>query len=238
MKKIIPMILTSVSVTCVTPMAYADEMTQLIFQKVKSHSEPTAQPTQYTSQYSGVHMTKVGSAAKAVNIPEHQSYISTAPTQQEIYYYQNLDELVQGYVLKKKNVAKSNPNEGFIKPVNYKVNSEYGMRFHPIHKRYRMHTGVDFAAPTGMPIRAIKSGYVTFSGTKGGYGKAVILQHDKRYSSLYGHASKLLVKENEYVKQGQVIALVGSTGNSTGPHLHCEIFENGERINPRKKMSL
>ena len=99
-----------------------------------------------------------------------------------------------------------------------------------------MHTGVDFAAPSGTPIKAAKSGYVTFSGSKGGYGNAVLINHNDDYSTLYGHASRLLVKEGQYVKQGDVIALVGSTGRSTGPHLHFEIFRNGNRINPLTKL--
>ena len=167
-------------------------------------------------------------------------------TQQEINYYQNLDALVNQYVLNGNNnndrVVETNParaqmQNNFIRPVNYRINSNYGMRNHPIQKVRKMHTGVDFAAPHGTPIKAVQDGVVAFSGSRGGYGNTVVLEHaGNKYSTLYGHTSKLLVSEGQFVRQGQVIALVGSTGQSTGPHLHFEVFENGRRINPIHKL--
>ena len=161
------------------------------------------------------------------SIPDHDDYSERHYSEQ---HYSRLNRVVTDYVLPSVN------NGGFIRPVNYSINSPFGMRFHPIHKKMQMHTGVDFAAPMGTPIKAAMAGVVVFSGLKGGYGNAVIIKHDDKYMSLYGHASKLNVSVGEFVKQGQTVALVGSTGHSTGPHLHFEIFEYGKRVNPATRI--
>ncbi len=125
---------------------------------------------------------------------------------------------------------------GFIKPVNARISSGYGNRFHPILKRTRLHAGVDFAARTGTPIRATASGTVIFAGYRGGYGNTVIIDHGGGVSSLYGHCSRLFVGSGAKVRQGQTIAAVGSTGLSTGPHLHFEIRVNGRPVNPMSRL--
>lgn len=178
-------------------------------------------------------------------LPDHDN-ISINPqalSKNEKRYYEGLNNTVKTLVLPNSKdgldiFADNHHKSQFIRPVSYqhKINSKYGMRVHPVLGGKRMHTGVDFAAPTGTPIYAAQSGKVIFSDWKGGYGKTVIVKHDNKYSSLYGHASKLLVSNGEYVQRGQKIALVGSTGRSTGPHLHFEIFENGNRINPEHKI--
>ncbi|HEY9856758.1 MAG TPA: M23 family metallopeptidase, partial [Stenomitos sp.] len=94
------------------------------------------------------------------------------------------------------------------------------------------HDGYDLAAAMGTPIRAAKTGTVTFAGNRGGYGNAIILTHAGGWSTLYGHASRLAVKEGQTVQAGQVIAYVGSTGHSTGPHLHYELRRNGVAVDP------
>ena len=107
-------------------------------------------------------------------------------------------------------------------------------RFHPILKRYRPHTGVDYASSHGSPIISTADGVVIFAGWKGGYGNLVQVRHANRYVSYYGHCSRILVRKGQYVKQGQRIARVGSTGNSTGPHVHYEIRANGRIVNPER----
>ncbi|MBC2743506.1 MAG: M23 family metallopeptidase [Desulfosarcina sp.] len=107
-------------------------------------------------------------------------------------------------------------------------------RFHPVLKRYRAHTGIDYGAPMGTPIFATANGRVTFSGWKGGYGKLIIVKHSNGYQTYYGHCRRLLKKPGQLVEQGQVIARVGSTGLSTGPHVHYEVRVNGKPINPIK----
>jgi murein DD-endopeptidase MepM/ murein hydrolase activator NlpD len=119
----------------------------------------------------------------------------------------------------------------------YKVISGFGMRFHPILKKNRFHSGVDIGAPRGTPIVAADNGIVIFSGLKGGYGKTIMIDHGLGYSTVYGHASVLLITKGQQVSQGQRIALVGSTGLSTGPHLHFEIRKKGITQNPIKYLN-
>lgn len=112
------------------------------------------------------------------------------------------------------------------------ITSGYGWRIHPITGNRKFHSGIDFGAKQGTPIYAFKSGKVDFAGRKGGYGKAVIINHGEGKSTLYGHASEIVVKKGERVVSGQIIAEIGSTGMSTGPHLHFEVRVNNKPVNP------
>jgi murein DD-endopeptidase MepM/ murein hydrolase activator NlpD len=105
-------------------------------------------------------------------------------------------------------------------------------RFHPISKKYKRHTGIDYGAALGTPIHATAGGTVEFAGWRGGYGKLVILRHPNGYQTYYGHCSRLLVKKGDHVEQGQAIAKVGQTGQATGPHVHYETRVNGKAVNP------
>ena len=107
-------------------------------------------------------------------------------------------------------------------------------RYHPILKRYRPHHGTDFGAKRGTPLLAVNAGKVTFSGRMGGYGKVVKIKHAGGYESLYAHQSRTRVKRGQRVKKGQIIGYVGSTGRSTGPHLHLGMKKNGKWINPMR----
>lgn len=102
----------------------------------------------------------------------------------------------------------------------------------------RMHTGLDLAAPTGSPIYASDGGTVIRAGYYGGYGNCLDIDHGNGRVTRYAHCSKLLVSSGEQVYQRQQIALVGSTGNSTGPHLHFEVRLNGSAVNPAPKLGL
>jgi murein DD-endopeptidase MepM/ murein hydrolase activator NlpD len=107
-------------------------------------------------------------------------------------------------------------------------------RYHPILKRYRPHHGTDFGAKKGTPLLAVNVGKVSFAGRMGGYGKVVKIKHPGGYESLYAHQSRTRVKRGQKVKKGQIIGYVGSTGRSTGPHLHFGMKKNGRWINPMK----
>ncbi len=119
-----------------------------------------------------------------------------------------------------------------LRPVNGSIVSGFGYRVHPIFRRVKFHYGVDIAAPYGTPIRAAADGVVVFAGWRRAYGITVILDHGNGLATLYAHCSRVLVSEGQTVKQGDIIALVGSTGLSTGPHLHFEVRRYGEPINP------
>ncbi len=112
------------------------------------------------------------------------------------------------------------------------ITSPYGMRFHPILKERRMHTGVDIGAPNSAKIVAADDGVVISSGWMGGYGQTIIIDHGKGISTLYAHQSVLIAKEGESVTKGEMIGKVGSTGWSTGPHLHFEVRINGNPTDP------
>lgn len=120
----------------------------------------------------------------------------------------------------------------FAFPSNAPTSSGFGWRKHPILGYRRFHAGLDFAASHGSTIRAADSGRIIFAGWYGGYGKAVIIDHGKGITTLYAHSSKLYVTEGKIVKRGEAIAAVGSTGLSTGPHLHFEVRRNGSPIDP------
>lgn len=120
-------------------------------------------------------------------------------------------------------------------PINgARLSSRFGRRRHPILGFTRMHRGVDFAAPRGTPIYAAGNGTVTYAGRKGGYGNYIRIRHNGRYSTAYAHLKgfKRGVRKGRRVTQGQVIGYVGSTGRSTGPHLHYEVHVNGRQANP------
>ncbi len=121
-----------------------------------------------------------------------------------------------------------------------RLSSRFGRRRHPILGYTKMHRGIDFAAPRGTPIYAAGDGTVKFAGRKGGYGKYVRIQHNATYSTAYAHMNRIAkgMRPGKRVKQGQKIGSVGSTGRSTGPHLHYEIIKKGRQINPLKVKTL
>lgn len=117
-------------------------------------------------------------------------------------------------------------------PAEGPITSPFGWRTHPIFGTSRYHSGIDIGADYGDPTKAADGGVVVYADWMGGYGKAVIIDHGGGISTLYGHNSELLVSEGQRVYKGQTIARVGSTGYSTGPHLHFEVRQNGTPVNP------
>lgn len=117
------------------------------------------------------------------------------------------------------------------------VTSYFGMRKNPFGPGYEFHDGLDFAAPYGAPVYATGSGVVARTGWMGAYGLAVLLDHAEGYQSLYGHLSRLAVRPGQRVEKGQVLGYVGSTGRSTGPHLHYSVYRYGSPLDPRPYLS-
>lgn len=128
--------------------------------------------------------------------------------------------------------AGTSNSKGFIRPVSAPISSHYGYRIHPVTGVKKHHNGTDYAASTGTPIKAIASGTVTTAGWHNAFGNMVIVDHGNGYTSLYAHASSLNVRAGQTISQGQVVSYVGSTGLSTGPHLHLEMRYNGSLVNP------
>jgi murein DD-endopeptidase MepM/ murein hydrolase activator NlpD len=138
------------------------------------------------------------------------------------------EELHQG-----DNVPMKKWSGNYLRPVKgFPISSGFGMRVHPLLGYARMHTGIDFAAPLGTPIRAAADGKVVWGTWRGGYGRCIILMHSGGVATLYGHCSEIFVHVGQEVGRGDPIGATGSTGLSTGPHLHFEIRVNGLPVNP------
>lgn len=125
----------------------------------------------------------------------------------------------------------------FQMPVSGRVSSNFGTRYHPVDHKTKFHAGMDIAVPKGTPIGAAADGEIVFAGWKGGYGNLVVIRHPDGRESRYGHLDKINVAVGEQVSAGQNIANSGSTGKSTGPHLHFEIREDGVAVDPRKVLA-
>jgi murein DD-endopeptidase MepM/ murein hydrolase activator NlpD len=130
--------------------------------------------------------------------------------------------------------SSSLPASGFMFPLksHYGMTSGFGYRTHPVYGYTLYHSGWDYAADTGTPIYAIADGYVTLASWNGGYGNCIIISVGGGYSALFGHLSSYAVSAGQYVKKGQVVGYVGSTGVSTGPHLHYSVLLNGAYVEP------
>lgn len=184
----------------------------------------------------GINKSKIYAELK--NLPEAKIISNTLATLESLEkrtYVQSksYDELAK-LIKNKETMLASIPA---IQPVSNKdlkrIASGFGYRIDPVYKTPRMHAGLDFSAETGTPVYATGDGTVEIAGSQGdGYGNKVVINHGYGYETLYGHNSKVLVHTGEKVKRGQTIALVGSTGKSTGPHCHYEVWKNGTKINP------
>lgn len=135
------------------------------------------------------------------------------------------------YLEERRSLLNSTPT---IWPVKGWLTSDFGYRISPFTGRREMHEGLDIAAPVGTPVVAPARGIVTFSGSLAGHGNVVFIEHGHGFATFYGHNSKNVVVEGQRVKRGQVIAFVGTTGLTTGPHLHFGVQLHGEWVNPRR----
>ncbi len=174
---------------------------------------------------------KVNNNGKTIQIEDPKYLMLSSRGTPLIYYLYDNGEFSEYFDEKGKGMTKSLMKT----PINgARLSSSYGMRKHPISGYNKMHKGVDFAAPTGTPIFAAGNGVVEYVGRNGGYGKYIRIRHDGTYKTAYAHLNgyKKGISSGVRVKQGDVIGYVGSTGKSTGPHLHYEIIVNGKQINP------
>jgi murein DD-endopeptidase MepM/ murein hydrolase activator NlpD len=129
-------------------------------------------------------------------------------------------------------IRRSLEREAPVEPADFRVTSEVGWRTDPLTGQRRFHQGVDLAAPEGTPVPAFLAGKVVFSGWRNGYGNTVIIQNKEGFRTLYAHLSEVSVREGEEVAGNQAVGRVGSTGRSTGPHLHFEVERDGRLFDP------
>lgn len=144
----------------------------------------------------------------------------------------SLDEIVQKAVVASlnPNVAEPNNFEPHLPPVGGTITSRVGMRIDPFDGVLRHHSGIDIAIPAGTPVRPVAPGVVVYSGSRSGYGNTVVIEHDNGIITLYAHNSRILVAQGQEVTPESTLALSGSTGRSTGPHLHFEAWQAGTNI--------
>lgn len=144
----------------------------------------------------------------------------------------SLDEIVQKAVTASLNPheAEQNNFEPHLPPVGGMITSRVGMRIDPVDGTWRHHNGIDIAIPTGTPVKPVAPGVVVYSGSRSGYGNTVVVEHDNGIITLYAHNSRILVAEGQPVTSESTLALSGSTGRSTGPHLHFEAWQAGTNV--------
>lgn len=179
----------------------------------------------YNSMYFRGQQMAVGDILAAEVVKDGKTY-------QAYYYSQGKGDEESGSYYDQ-NGKSLQQKAGFnTEPVAYtRISSPFGYRVHPVLHTVRMHTGIDYAAPTGTPIKAAADGEVIFKGWKGGYGNTVMIRHANGVETLYGHMSAFSPADGR-VRAGEVIGFVGTTGRSTGPHLHYEARVNGQPVNP------
>ena len=179
----------------------------------------------YNSMYFRGQQMAVGDILAAEVVKDGKTY-------QAYYYSQGKGDEESGSYYDQ-NGKSLQQKEGFnTEPVAYtRISSPFGYRVHPVLHTVSMHTGIDYAAPTGTPIKATADGEVIFKGWKGGYGNTVMIRHANGVETLYGHMSAFSPADGR-VRAGEVIGFVGTTGRSTGPHLHYEARVNGQPVNP------
>jgi len=148
---------------------------------------------------------------------------------QEIIASMNAVEEIKHYLAKEQDVFRASPS-GW--PAAGKISSGFGMREHPRYGGRKLHTGIDITMPKGTPLHATADGGVSFSDRSGGNGNIVVIEHGHGLTTVYAHNSKNSVKAGQTVKRGDIIAYSGSTGVTTGPHLHYEVWRDGQSINP------
>lgn len=183
--------------------------------------------TQQISYYDSIaHMTNTQLAAdirRKVDILEKELYVQARS-------YDEILELAKNQEVRMENIPAIQP---VLNKDLKRMASGYGWRVDPIYHIRRFHEGMDFSAPVGTDIFATGNGIVTFAGWKQGYGQTIEIDHGFGYATRYAHCHKLFGKPGKKVKRGDVIALVGNTGKSTGPHVHYEVLYNGKPVDPR-----
>lgn len=174
---------------------------------------------------------------EADTVQEPEDDLLTGAGNDNILFYTFNNDVIAGEtdLINSKDVSFEKPDvdiEWFDPLESGRVTSRFGFRINPVTDEYKLHKGYDIGANSGSLIYAVASGRVTYAGYDSGYGNYVVVQHGEGIKTLYAHCSEICVEKNDTVEAGAVIARVGSTGNSTGPHLHLELLINGKRYDP------
>ena len=186
--------------------------------------------------------------AKTEAVMEHSEPVKVAEVKKAVQTHKNSKTLAKNDKAPKNEKSSKNvklergevavkKSGGFRWPIMGRINSPFGWRQHPVTRRRDFHTGIDIKANRNDPIKAAGSGRVIYSGWMGGYGKVLVVEHSNGQSTLYAHCSTLLAGKGANVSSGQLIAKIGTTGRSTGPHLHFEVRNGNSPVNPIKYLS-
>jgi murein DD-endopeptidase MepM/ murein hydrolase activator NlpD len=230
----------------------ADLLSAVISQDVKTLTNIKTEREQYLAKKSQLQVEQTKLASLKGQTQDKRSEVTSRTQDREKYlkrlqleraeYEKALDELESLSEELVKTIQDMQKSSGITRtgqltfgwPVTGKITSAFGNRLHPVLRKYRYHSGIDIAVKSGTLVKASEDGVVLSSGWLGGYGKAIILDHGQGYSTLYGHNSTLLLSAGAKVTKGQVIAYSGSTGLSTGPHVHFEIRLKGTPVDPTR----
>ena len=213
---------------------------QKLYRVIKNEKEPLAKADTEAKTIIS-HKVQIGESLSTI-AKKYNASISDIVTENKMTNTVLMtDQTIKVPVSKKKNfkitTVSSKSNSGtyaWNPPTKGWLSSNYGWRTHPVSNTKKFHAGVDIAAPKGTAIHAVAPGRVIYVGSRGGYGKLVIIAHANGISTRYGHCSQILVKNGQMVKEGQLIAKVGATGVATGNHCHFEVRKNGKTQNPMK----
>lgn len=166
---------------------------------------------------------------EAMDAPKNDGSINIEELQRQVAESVASVSEIRDYMAKERDVYRATP-QGL--PVDGRLSSGFGMRVHPRYGNRMFHSGIDLTAPRGTPVHATADGIISFSGWSRGNGNIVVIEHGHGFSTVYAHNTKNLLQVGQTVKRGQEIATTGSTGVSTGPHVHYEVWKNGQCVNP------
>ncbi len=187
--------------------------------------EPASKPDRHSSFDVPVEQDTDGEILdRKTSLNNRVEHLMNASLNTEVYLSR-----LQSFLAAKTALMSATPS---LLPIVGWISSPFGYRRHPYDGAYRLHPGIDIVAEPGTPVRAPADGFVLFSGYQEGYGKVIVLDHGNGIRTLFGHLSKLFVNGGMRIKRGVTLAAVGSTGMSTGPHLHYEVRKNGVPVNP------
>jgi murein DD-endopeptidase MepM/ murein hydrolase activator NlpD len=166
---------------------------------------------------------------KNLDVTGEDGSIDVEALKREVDASMSAVEEIKKYLAKEQDLFRASP---YGWPAPGRISSGFGMRDHPRYGVRRMHTGIDITMPSGTPLHATADGVVSFADRSGGNGNIVVIEHGHGLSTVYAHNTRNKVKAGQTVKRGDVIAYSGSTGISTGPHVHYEVWRNGQSVNP------